>query len=80
MRAVKPSCAPVSSLTRQSAAARVKSLRLALGESQEALAIRKGVGERTLRDIESGRVRMTALELVIELEQELAARVAKKAA
>jgi hypothetical protein len=53
--------------TRRLAAQTVRQAREALGLTQEATALRYSVGVRTLRDIEAGKARMTALELVIGL-------------
>jgi transcriptional regulator with XRE-family HTH domain len=54
-------------LARRLAAQTVRAEREAAGLTQEQLALRYGVGVRTLRDIEAGKARMTALELVISL-------------
>lgn len=54
--------------------------REALGLSQEAAAMRFRVGVRTIRDIEAGRSRMTALELLLELEEAATALPLKRAA
>lgn len=62
--------------TRRTAAGLVRRARVAAGLTQEQAAAACGVGVRTLRDIELGRVRMVALELLIELE----ARATKRAA
>lgn len=53
---------------RRLAAQNVRELREAVGLTQERCALKYGVGLRTLRDIEAGRCRMTALELVKELQ------------
>lgn len=55
---------------RQAAAQTVRQLREAAGLTQERCAQKYGVGLRTLRDIEAGKARMTALELVISLGNE----------
>lgn len=55
-------------LARRLAAQTVRQARECAGLTQEAAAQRYGVGVRTLRDIEAGKARMTALELVIELQ------------
>jgi DNA-binding XRE family transcriptional regulator len=52
---------------RRLAAQTVRQLREAAGLTQERCALEHGVGLRTLRDIEAGKCRMTALELVIGL-------------
>jgi transcriptional regulator with XRE-family HTH domain len=57
---------------RRLAAQTVRQLRDARGLTQEACAQRYGVGVRTLRDIEAGKARMTALELVLELSGDVA--------
>ncbi len=54
--------------TRKIAAGRVRRARCALGLTQEQVAERCGVSVRTIRDIELGRVRMVALEVLTELE------------
>lgn len=54
---------------RRQAAARVRRARVAASLTQEQAAQRCKVGVRTLRDIELGRVRMVALEVLCELEQ-----------
>lgn len=59
---------------RRLAAQTVRDLRDAAGLTQEACALKYGVGLRTLRDIEAGRCRMTALELVKELQLAAAAK------
>jgi len=53
--------------TRRRAAQTVRELREAAGLTQERCALKCGIGLRTLRDIEAGKARMTALELVLEL-------------
>ncbi len=55
--------------TRRQAAALFRRARQAAGLSQEAAALLCGVGVRTLRDWELGRVRMTQLEALVQLEQ-----------
>jgi DNA-binding transcriptional regulator YiaG len=64
--------------TRRQAAALFRRARLATGLSQEAAAQLCGVGVRTLRDWELGRVRMTQLEALVVLG--LATNHDKKAA
>lgn len=54
--------------TRRRAALMVLRAREARGWSQERAAHELGIGVRTLRDIEAGKARMTALEALIELE------------
>lgn len=66
----------LASTTRRTAAGLVRRARVAAGLTQEQAARECGVGVRTLRDIELGRVRMVALEALIELE----GRAQKKAA
>jgi DNA-binding transcriptional regulator YiaG len=53
---------------RRQAAALFRRARLAAGLSQEAAALLCGVGVRTLRDWELGRVRMTQLEALVVLD------------
>jgi DNA-binding transcriptional regulator YiaG len=65
-------------LARRQAAALFRRARAATGLSQEAAALLCGVGVRTLRDWELGRVRMTQLESLVLLEQ--AANDTKRAA
>lgn len=60
---------------RRAAAGRLRRARLALGWSQERAARELGIGVRTLRDLELGRARMTALEALCVLEQEGEAQV-----
>lgn len=63
---------------RRKAAALIRAERQAAGLTQEQAAQLCGVSERTYRDIELGRVRMTALEVLLVLRGE--ARAAKEAA
>jgi DNA-binding XRE family transcriptional regulator len=53
---------------RQAAAGRLRRARVARGWSQERAAHELGIGVRTLRDLELGRARMTALEALCVLE------------
>lgn len=55
---------------RRAAAAAVRRARVDAGLTQEEVASRTGVAVRTLRDIENGRARMTALEVVLVLRGE----------
>lgn len=57
---------PISA--RRAAAARLRRARAAIGWSQERAARELGIGVRTLRDMELGRARMTALEALCTLE------------
>lgn len=59
---------PLASTARRQAAARIRSVRCALGLTQAEAAALCGVSERSYRDIELGRVRMAALEALCVLE------------
>jgi ribosome-binding protein aMBF1 (putative translation factor) len=65
---------------RRAAALRVLRAREALGWSQERAAHELGIGVRTLRDIEAGKARMTALEALCAFERLLSQRAAGGAA
>lgn len=65
-----PKLGTVVPLTRRLAAGRLRRARVARGWSQERAAQELGIGVRTLRDMELGRARMTALEALCALEQE----------
>lgn len=59
---------------RRAAAGRLRSARLARGWSQEEAARQLGIGVRTLRDLEGGKARMTALEALLVLTGEASVR------
>jgi transcriptional regulator with XRE-family HTH domain len=60
---------PFPTPARRAAAGRLRRARVALGWSQERAARELGIGVRTLRDLELGRARMTAIEALCVLEQ-----------
>lgn len=58
----------LATYTRRMAAGRLRRARVARGWSQERAAQELGIGVRTLRDLELGRARMTALEALCAYE------------